>query len=47
MIYIPIAWLITFMLPFALGCLTRFRFPLWSYFVWTALIAAELAYYLR
>jgi hypothetical protein len=24
-----------------------FRFPLWSYFAWTALVAAELAYYLR
>jgi hypothetical protein len=31
-------------LPCAL-CLTRF--PLWSYFAWTALVAAELAYYLR
>jgi hypothetical protein len=32
---------------FAIGPFTRFRFPLWSYFVWTALVAAELAYYLR
>jgi hypothetical protein len=42
---IPIALLITVFLPVALGCL--FRFPLWSYFAWTALVAAELAYYLR
>jgi hypothetical protein len=37
--------LITAIFPVALGF--RFRFPLWSYFAWTALIAAELAYYLR
>jgi hypothetical protein len=37
----------TLLTPFAIGSLTRFRFPLWSYFAWTALVAAELTYYLR
>jgi hypothetical protein len=31
----------------AIVAFLRFRFPLWSYFAWTALVAAELAYYLR
>jgi hypothetical protein len=44
---VPIPILLAFCLPVAVGCLTRFRFPLWSYFAWTALVAAELAYYLR
>ena len=43
----PISCLLTWLLPFAVSPFTRFRFPLWSYFAWTALIAAELAYYLR
>jgi hypothetical protein len=43
----PILLVITCLLPLTCGCLTRFRFPLWSYFAWTALLAAELAYYLR
>jgi hypothetical protein len=30
-----------------LGSFAGFRFPLWSYFAYTALVAAELAYYLR
>jgi hypothetical protein len=37
----------TFAFPLAIGPFTRFRFPLWSYFAWTALLTAELAYYLR
>jgi hypothetical protein len=44
---IPLPALLSCVLPLACGCLTRFRFPLWSYFAWTALLAAELAYYLR
>jgi hypothetical protein len=44
---LPIPLLLTVLLPLASGCLSRFRFPLWSYFAWTALVAAELAYYLR
>jgi hypothetical protein len=43
----PILFLLTLLLPVAGGSFTRFRFPLWSYFAWTALIAAELVYYLR
>jgi hypothetical protein len=42
----PIPLGITLLLPLVL--LPFFsRFPLWSYFAWTALLAAELAYYLR
>jgi hypothetical protein len=43
----PIPGLIVLALPLALGPFTRFRFPLWSYFAWTTLVAAGLAYYLR
>ena len=43
----PIAVMITATLPLAIAPFTRFRFPLWSYFAWTALVAAELAYYLK
>ena len=44
----PYPFALSVLLPAALmSCLTRFRFPLWSYFAWTALIATELAYYLR
>jgi hypothetical protein len=39
--------ILTVLLPLAIGCRNRFRFPLWSYFAWTALAAAEFAYYLR
>jgi hypothetical protein len=44
---LPVPAILTMSLPVVIGCLTRFRFPLWSYFAWTALVAAELAYYLR
>jgi hypothetical protein len=44
---IPIPGILTLLAPVALGPFTRFRFPLWSYFAGTALVAAELAYYLR
>jgi hypothetical protein len=44
---IPLLAPMTFLLPIAVGCLTRFRFPLWSWFAFTALVAVELAYYLR
>jgi hypothetical protein len=46
-VYIPIPLLLSLLFPLALGPFVRFRFPLWSYFAWTALLAAELAYYLR
>jgi hypothetical protein len=45
--FTPISIAILLSLPLALAPFTRFRFPLWSYFAWTALVAAELAYYLR
>jgi hypothetical protein len=44
---VPIPLLLTALIPLSIGPFTGFRFPLWSYFAWTALIAAELAYYLR
>jgi hypothetical protein len=44
---LPIPMLISLFLPAGAGPLVNFRFPLWSYFAWTALLAAELAYYLR
>jgi hypothetical protein len=44
---IPIPVLLAVLIPFSIGCLTSFRFPLWSYFAWTAMVAVELAYYLR
>jgi hypothetical protein len=44
-IFVPILLLLTLFLPLALAPFTRL--PLWSYFAYTALIAAELAYYLR
>jgi hypothetical protein len=45
--YVPIPLVITLLLPLAIAPRYQFRFPLWSYFAWTALIAAELAFYLR
>jgi hypothetical protein len=44
---IPLPLLATFVLPFAIAPFTRFRFPLWSCFAWTALVAAQLAYHAR
>jgi hypothetical protein len=44
---LPIPMLLTLGTPLVVGPFNRFRFPLWSYFAWTALVAAELAYYLR
>jgi hypothetical protein len=46
-IALPILMVLSAILPLAILLAVRFRFPLWSYFAWTALIAAELAYYLR
>jgi hypothetical protein len=44
---VPISVLVTGLLVPCIAAFIRFRFPLWSYFAWTALVAAELAYYLR
>lgn len=46
-VILPAPVLLPVLLPIAIGCLVQFRFPLWSWFAWTGLIAAELAYYLR
>jgi hypothetical protein len=43
----PIPFIFTLIAPLSVSTFTHFRFPLWSYFAWTALVAAELAYYLR
>jgi hypothetical protein len=44
---IPYVVLITFILPLAIGPFIRFRFRLWHYLAYTAIVAVELAYYLR
>lgn len=43
----PIALPITLILPFAIGPFLSFRFCLWHYLAYTALVALELAYYLQ
>ena len=45
LVCIPLPLLLTLLAPVAAGVFMRF--PLWSYFAWTAIVAAELAYYLR
>ncbi|WP_254510963.1 hypothetical protein [Anatilimnocola floriformis] len=44
---IPIPWLLTLLLPLAVGPLVRYRFPLWSWFVMVAIVGAETAFYGR
>jgi hypothetical protein len=44
---VPILCLLTANLPLTSGFLIAFRFRLWHYLAYTALIAVELAYYLR
>jgi hypothetical protein len=44
---LPYALLMTAILPLAIGSITSFRFRLWHYLAYTALVAVELAYYLR
>lgn len=43
----PIACAATALLPLAIGPFVSFRFRLWHYLAYTALVAVELAYYLR
>lgn len=43
----PFACLLVVMLPLAVGPFISFRFRLWHYLAYTALVAVELAYYLR
>jgi hypothetical protein len=45
--WFPIPLLCTIILPFAVGPFISFRFRLWHYFAYTAIVAIELAYYLR
>ena len=44
---VPIILLITAMIPVVLGTFSRFRFRLWQLFVFTAILALELAFFLR
>jgi hypothetical protein len=44
---LPLMLLSTSILPFAIGPFISFRFRLWHYLAYTALVAVELAYYLR
>ena len=44
---VPIACLLGVILPFAIGPFLSFRFRLWHYLAYTAVVAVELAYYLR
>jgi hypothetical protein len=46
-VLVPIALLLTALSPISAAILFNLRFPLWSYFAWTALVALELAFYLR
>jgi hypothetical protein len=45
--WFPIPLLCTLILPLAIGPFLSFRLRLWHYFAYTALLAIELAYYLR
>lgn len=42
---VPICCVLTVLLPLTIGAWCRFRFQLWMYFAWTALIAAQAAYF--
>ena len=44
---IPLPLLITFMLPLAIASFNSFRFRLWHYFAFIAILSLELAYYLQ
>ena len=44
---VPIAMLLAGLLPLAVGPFVSFRFRLWHYLAYTALVALELAFYLR
>ena len=46
-ILIPIVFAATVLAPLAIGPFLPFRFRLWHYLAYTALVAVELAYYLR
>jgi hypothetical protein len=44
---VPIVLIITLLLPFAIGAFTGFRFQLWQFFAFTAIVAVELVYFVR
>jgi hypothetical protein len=45
--HLPIPLILSLVLPLAVGPFISFRFRLWHYLAYTALVAVELAYYLR
>jgi hypothetical protein len=45
-IAVPIILLTTAMIPIVVGTFSRFRFRLWQFFIFTALVAIELALFL-
>jgi hypothetical protein len=44
---VPIVFAVSMLLPLAIGPFIAFRFRIWHYLAYTAIIAIELAYYLR
>ena len=44
---IPLPWLMTPVLPLAIGPFLSFLFRVWHYLAYRSLVAVELAYYLR
>jgi hypothetical protein len=44
---IPLLLCMTGLFPLAVGPFISFRFQIWHYLAYTALVAVELAYYLR
>jgi hypothetical protein len=44
---VPVLLIVTILFPLAIGPFISFRFRLWHYLAYTALVAVELAYYLR
>ncbi|WP_254512742.1 hypothetical protein [Anatilimnocola floriformis] len=46
-LWIPLPFAITLLLPFAVGPFLRYRFLLWHWFAFTAVLATELAVYSR
>ena len=46
-IEVPIIMLITALIPLVYGLFSGFRFRLWQFLAFTALVALELAYFLR
>ncbi len=47
MLMIPIPWLLTLLLPLAVGPYFHYRFLLWTWFLMVAIIGAETAFYGR